>query len=215
MKISDVYKQYKIMPSLQLHMLRVASVSKIISDSFSHEINKTNIITACLLHDMGNILKFNMDLFPEFFQPEGKAYWQNVKDEFHNKYGSDEHEATIAICRDVGVEERIIELVDAFRFSLAKENYENNDMDCVICVYSDMRVEPHGVVSLEKRLEDGQKRFKLNKPNYSSNELFVEMSSYLQKMEDKIFSHIAIKPEDITVESVQNSIEELKGFKIV
>ena len=52
MKIQDIYEQYNIMPSLQLHMLRVTSVGKIISESFQDEVNANVILTACLLHDM-------------------------------------------------------------------------------------------------------------------------------------------------------------------
>src|SRR3989344_7719535 len=100
-----------IMPSLQLHMFRVTSVAQIICESLGENVilvseahpesgswtsqddAKNNILSACLLHDMGNILKFNLDLFPEFLQPEGKEYWQKVKDSFEKKYGKDEHEA--------------------------------------------------------------------------------------------------------------------------
>ena len=55
-KISEIYAEYKIMPNLQMHMYRVAAVASLIYDNFNEPLNKEEIITACLLHDMGNII---------------------------------------------------------------------------------------------------------------------------------------------------------------
>lgn len=38
---------------------------------------------------MGNILKFNFDLFPEFCKPEGREFWEKVQEEFKQKYGAE------------------------------------------------------------------------------------------------------------------------------
>jgi len=61
------------MPSLQLHMFRVAGVASVICENFKQPelINQDDIVSACLLHDMGNIIKFNLSLFPQFLEPEG------------------------------------------------------------------------------------------------------------------------------------------------
>ncbi len=215
MRIDDIYTKYQIMPSLQLHMLRVTGVSVIISEHMQQKVQKKDIITACLLHDMGNILKFNLDLFPDFLQPEGKEYWQKIKDSFAKKYGTDEHEATIQIVKEIGVEERIIELIDAFTFSEADKNAKSNDLERMICTYSDMRVEPQKVVSLEDRLRDGRKRFKLNKKHIVDDEDFFNiMAKSLMHMEETIFSYTDITPEDITDEKVKPYIQKLRAFDI-
>lgn len=215
MKISDIYTNYTIMPSLQLHMYRVASVAQIICDSIKKEVNREHIISACLLHDMGNILKFNLDLFPDFLEPEGKQYWQKVTDNYEAKYGTDEHKATLMIARELGVDERIIRLIDVFQFSQAKENYESHDLNIMVSAYADMRVEPKSVVSLEQRLEDGKKRFKLNKHLPDNEMFFNKMSGYLKKMEDSIFNQTNIKSEDITNEKVNKILPSLSDFDIV
>jgi 5'-deoxynucleotidase YfbR-like HD superfamily hydrolase len=87
------------MQNLQDHQLRVAAVASIICDSFDFLINKEKIIKVCLLHDMGNIIKFQLDYFPELNKPEGLEYWQNVQKEFIAKYGPNEHNATMKIMR--------------------------------------------------------------------------------------------------------------------
>lgn len=216
MKIADIYSEYTIMPSLQLHMLRVSAVAKFICVNTTVSVNTPHILSACLLHDMGNILKFNLDLFPEFLQPEGKDYWQGVKDSFQKKYGPDEHEATIQIAKELGVENRVIDLIDAFQFSLAVKNNENPDIEKKICAYADMRVEPHNIVSLKDRLKDGRKRFKLNKKNIKNDEQFYNtMAESLQHIETELFSNSAIQPSDITTDKVERYIVNLRQFDIV
>ncbi len=203
------------MPSLQNHMFRVAVVAKTISDSTQKSVNSPDILTACLLHDMGNIIKFNLDLFPDFLEPEGREYWQKVKNDFVEKYGNDEHEATLQIVSELGQNERISELVDAFSFRQAKANYESGDVGRMICTYSDMRVEPHGVVSLEDRLRDGTKRFRINKPGIRDEELFKEMSRYLKKIEEYIFHSSSLSPKDITDDLIVSNMKQLKEFEIL
>ncbi len=162
---------------------------------------------ACLLHDMGNIIKFNMNLFPEFFQPEGVEYWQGVKDDFIKKYGTDEHIATVEIAKevlkDIKGKDRILDLIDAIGFSNAKRNAESRDYGWKIAAYADMRVEPQGVTTLESRLSDGNKRFKLNKPGISRHDFFVEMSGYLHTIQQQLFEGLDFTPESITEETVQ------------
>lgn len=220
------------MPSLQLHQYRVAAVSKALCIRHKVEEDTKNIIVACLLHDMGNIIKFKLELFPDFLEPEGLDYWQKVKQDFHTRYGNDEHEATIMITKEIfdseypGYEipgqawndrlkpERVIELIDAIGFSNAKYNFECNDIARKIAAYSDMRVEPYGVTSLEHRLEDGHKRFKLHKPHVETEDFFNEMAKYLKKIEQQLFSSIGIGPSDITENSVQVYIPSLRSFEL-
>lgn len=213
MNISEIYTQYMIMPSLQLHMLRVSGVAKIICENIKEQVDTKHILSACLLHDMGNILKFDLKLFPEFLEPEGLDYWQKVKDEYEEKYGSDEHKTTLKIARELKVSERTLALIDAIGFSSAQKNYESKDTDKIICQYSDMRVAPYGVQSLQARLDDGRKRFKMSNNNDDLDH-FEAMRTALSKMETFIFSATSITPEDVTDERVQNELASLRQFEI-
>lgn len=215
MTIQEVYEQYKIMPSLQQHMYRVSSVAAEICDHISIPVDRNAVITATLLHDMGNILKFNLDLFPEFLKPEGKDYWKNVQDEYRAKYGEDEHIATVAIAKELEVKQNVINLIDSILFSHARANSESTDFDCKIAAYSDMRVEPMGIVSLADRLADGNKRFKINKTNEAArHDFFTEMAGYLEQIETQIFAQTDLKPTDITDAIFDRHIEELRNWPI-
>jgi hypothetical protein len=209
--VSQIYTEYKIMPSLQMHMLRVAAVASMICDNFTEPISKEDIIIACLLHDMGNIIKSNLNIFKEFYEPEGIEYWQAVKDEYVTKYGDDAHMANLRIMKELGVSERIIFLADQDQFSLICSHFENSDMDVKITHYSDGRVAPHGVLSYQGRMDEAKKR-------YGNKLRLEEERNRLVKcglgIEQQIFAKCNIKPEDITDASVAPIIEELKGFVI-
>lgn len=202
------------MPSLQLHMFRVAGVASVICDTIKLTVDRHSIVSACLLHDMGNIIKFKLDLFPKFLKPEGMSYWQQVQNEYFEKYGHDEHHATIEIAKEIGVSEKIMELLNSVGFSQADKNFESDNFDKKIAAYSDMRVEPHGVVSLEARLDDGHKRFKIHRPGFDNEEMFAEMAEFLRKIEKQIFEKTSIKPEEITDEKVNTYIEGLKNYDL-
>jgi len=60
MQILKIYEKYKILPALQQHMFRVASVAKMIAEHMVIDVDIDCITKAALLHDMGNILKFNL-----------------------------------------------------------------------------------------------------------------------------------------------------------
>lgn len=213
--ILEIYKEYKIPPFLQLHMLRVSAVAKIICDSFTEPLPEEDIIATCLLHDMGNIIKVNFTFFPEAFDPEGVEYWQKVQEEYKNKYGADEEQATEIIMEELGASRSVLELKGHVGFEKIPQNEKSSVFTHKICNYADMRVSPHGVVSMMDRIEEGHKRFlskNISRPYIYSD--FEEKVKSAQNIEKQIFAKCKIKPEDITEEAVQPLISELRNFVI-
>lgn len=211
MNIATIYRNYHIMPSLQLHMFRVAGVADVLSEHITMPVEKEYIISACLLHDMGNILKFDLHVFPEFLEPEGFEYWAQVQKQYKKKYGTDENKATLAIAREIGVNERTCELIESIGFIKAPQNCKNNDFSAKICMYADIRVKPNGVTSMKDRLSDGKKRYEVHKSE-KSNAFFDEMAAHIAQIEGQIFSHIEFTPTYITEKSISPAIEKLQNF---
>ena len=220
MTIHEIYNHYNIMRNLQEHQLRVSAVAQLICISMTGvRVDTANIISACLLHDMGNLIKFKLELFPEFLKPKGLDYWSNVQRDFIEKYGTDEHEATIKIAEEIlpktynvkrvtqediqknpqNNKVRIVDILHSIGFSNGKK----------IAAYADMRVAPNCVTSMEARLDEGRRRFSTLK-SYDTV-FFEKMSGYLTKIENQIFSRCTIKPEDITEEKVRNIIPRLRS----
>lgn len=217
--ILDIYQEYKIMPNLQEHQLRVAGVASMICENLNIEIDKNILITACLLHDMGNIIKFKLDYFPEFINAADLEYWQKVKEEYINRYGHDEHRATLEIIEELDLPYEVGDIIDAVGFSHAIENREGADFAHKIAAYADIRVSPYGVVSMEDRLHDARKRYKgQNKSTdreHSDDMVPVdEFNAALLEIERQIFSICSLSPEDITEESVSEHIQRAKEMEV-
>ena len=210
-KITDIYEEYKIMPNLQMHQLRVAAVAKQICESLDFGIDKDIVVRVCLLHDMGNIIKSKLDYFPQFTQPEGIEYWENVKEKFIEKHGSDEHEATVKIIQELGQNENIAYLAGENRFSFMCKHKDGKDFIQKLIHYADGRVGPYGVLSFDERMNDANKRYKSSSFDEEERNRLVNCGKDIEK---QIFAHSNIKPEDINDESVAGIIEELKNFEI-
>lgn len=208
--ISEIYVAYKIPPFLQTHLLRVAAVAELICDHLNIPVDKRAIMAACLLHDMGNILKFKWDVMPEMFEPEGVTYWQKVQEEFKEKHGADEHLATQKILEELKVAPKISELINSMGFSKSCLNLEQ-DFEQKICSYADQRVAPHGVVSLAERLAEGKIRYadRVKTPNPET----PKWTECIWQLEKQIFEKATIKPGDIVDQSIL--FEKLKNFQLI
>lgn len=225
MNILEIYKKYQIMPQLQEHQFTVAAVAQVICENITPQPplilrggDGANIVAACLLHDMGNIIKFDLTvtqkLNPEF-KDFNLQFWQGVKDGYIKKYGTDEHQASIEIARELGASARVVELIDCIGFNSGKINAESSDFGRKICAYSDMRVMPQGVCLLEERLADLRVRYDQKFHQMGGNE--VERRSFedgLRQIERQIFSHCKIKPEEITQQAILGIKESLKNFEL-
>lgn len=212
-KISEIYTEYKIMPSLQRHMFRVAAVASLICDNFTEPLLKEEIVTACLLHDMGNIIKSDLEYFPEFLQPEGLEYWQKVKDEYIKKYGDNEEEANEKIAQELVVSPNVVFLTSQDRFSLLCQHRDSDDMNVKIMHYADTRVGPYGVLSYDERMNEAKKRYK-NRKDIPKEEERQRLAACGKEIEKQIFAKCKIKPEDINDETVASVILSLKDFVI-
>ncbi|MFA6077220.1 MAG: class I tRNA ligase family protein [Candidatus Paceibacterota bacterium] len=213
LSIDKIYKKYKIMLSLQNHMLRVAAVASLICDNFDEPLNKEEVVTACLLHDMGNIIKSDLSYFPEFLKPEGLEYWQSVKDEYIAKYGNNEHEATIKIIKEIGLSDQMVRLAGKIEFSLLCIHRDSDEMSIKITHYCDLRVGPHGVLSYDERMDEGKKRYE-GRTDVFAVQGREELIVCGKEMEKQIFEKCKIKPEDINDETVTPLILELRDFMI-
>lgn len=213
-KISEIYTEYKIMKSLQEHMLRVAAVAYLICDNFSEPLNKEEIITACLLHDMGNIIKSKLEYFPEFLRPEGLEYWQGVQNEYINKYGQDEHEATVQIMKELSAPTSYIKLVEQIGFPLLCTNAIINNFSNKIVTYADMRVDPHGVVSYDERINEAKVRYEGREQLLPGGEAREKLIACGKDIEKQIFAKCKIKPEDINNDTIAPIISKLRDFVI-
>ncbi len=215
MTIWDAYEHYRIMPNLRLHQLRVAAVARTLAEALGANIEL--VTRAGLLHDMGNIMKTDFTQFPlEFYGDKGLAYWQAVQADCGERYGKDEHTATTAIAREIGIAEETVQLMDSMGFSKAAHIAEQGSLELQILEYADQRVAPTGIVSMEERLLEGHERYKeRTRTEYGENDKeFHENSARLKGIEEKLFANLLITPEMLNEDSLKGVMESLRSFVI-
>lgn len=211
----EIYERYKILPNLQLHQLRVAAVGKIICDNFQETVHADDVILACLFHDMGNILKFDLGVFPETLEPQGLEYWERVKKEFAEKYGTEQHSATESIAREIGLPESVVGLIGMIRFGALERIPSERAWEPKIVEYGDCRVAPYGVVQVRERFADGRKRYLHRFPTVAENDAHYDLLTNAgYGLERQIFANTVIRPEDITDDAAAPLIEELWEYAV-
>lgn len=213
--IEEIYRAYRIMPSLQLHQVRAAAVGKSICDNLTRDVDTHSVVLACLFHDMGNIIKSDLSVFPDFSEPEGVAHWQLVKNDFVKKYGADEHAATAAIVREIGLSAEVRALADGVGFSKLERTRDSGSYEQKIVEYADLRVGPHGVLSMGARVEEAGGRYVGKHPDMPrSSEEFEKLVAVAYEVEQQIFADADIAPEDITEQSIRPLIQELREYTV-
>lgn len=165
MTFGEIYTKYNILPLLQQHLVRVAYVGQTIALNSTAKVKTDHIIRACLLHDMGNIIKFNFVAIPEAVEDKGLEYWESIKAAFIEKYGNDEVAASHIICQELNLDREILELVESFGTRNVQNIIDSKDLNKMIVNYSDHRVAPTGIVSLKERIQDQHKRFMKSFPS--------------------------------------------------
>lgn len=214
MKIQDIYIKYQIPKHLQEHQIRVAAVAWEICTNLDKEVPTQEIITAALLHDMGNIIKFTFNSPLEPYKDlKKKEKLLKLQKKFIDKYGSDVEIATYKILQEISFPE---ELKKYFEWIGGKNIQKKIDQGLVneenlenlILVYSDSRVSISGIVSLEERIDEVANR------NPRVLEIAQTAKENTKRIEKIIFKHCKISPGDITDTTVSKYSKKLKNFNI-
>lgn len=205
MKIKQIYSKYKIPPNLQLHMMKSAAVGAFIVARWKekYQLDCDSITKALLFHDTGNIIKFDFK-FSQLLGEEEKniEYWKNVQLDFLKKYGDNEHSATIEIAKEIGIGDKAFKLLMAVGSSKLHLALRSTDWNTKITCYSDFRIDPFGVVSVNKRFDEITARYK-GRPHELGNirqtekrrQLCLELQKQLQTMVN--FDLDKLRNEDI------------------
>lgn len=212
MVISEIYKKYPINKGLQEHMLRVAAVAKMVCGEMK-QVDANLVLSACLLHDVGNLAKINFSLpaMDQHFTPEGVEYWKKEQEKMWQEISKDEYTVTEHILRDIGVCEGVIKAVLNIELAKILESTPEQTVEDKIIMYADLRVGLHGIISVEERMNDIKARYV---PERYSAEFVDDAKELLLDIEAKLFVDASIVPEDITDASTAEMQKELLNFDI-
>ncbi|MFH1244603.1 MAG: HD domain-containing protein [bacterium] len=200
MLIRDLYQKYQIMPQLATHMLRVAGVGKLITDSWNDRELAVKSVIACLVHDLGNLAKFKLG-------PEYQTEWGPKQEKLWEKWGHDAHVATYGILKELGMEEYVEYLLaeaKLYESEPTPADFEQTSRPALVVLYADLRVAMSGVVSLEERIADLAAR-------YSG---FRAESRWGKMLEGYVQTLTSTDVRSITEKSVTPLFDELLRYNI-
>ncbi len=213
MKISEIYEKFNIPQNLQEHMIRVAKICQFVCDHWRGKvINREIILKAALLHDLGNIVKFDFDKYPRLLDKEGSRIesLKEIQSKTIKKYGSDDHEATKKMIEEIGVDEKLKDIILRKAFGNALETEKSDNWEVKILFYCDLRAGPFGVMPLKERLNEALPR--LEKYKHLGNlEDFVKACENIEK---RIQSNINVDISKITEEKIGEIKDDFQKVEI-
>ncbi len=190
MKVSEIYQKYSIPINLQEHMLRVAVVARFITNSWiGKDVNPEKILIVSLLHDVGNIVKFDFEKNKSFYtnnEESVEVLIERQKD-FIKKYGNDDDEANKNILTELGLQKDLIDIVVSKKFGNSINTSRSNNWALKILLYSDMRVLPQGIGTLEDRFADIMDRM----PKYNTRPDIQDLFEACRDIEKQIQERIS------------------------
>jgi len=109
--VGRIYAQFPITDLLRTHMLNVAGVGNYICDNWKGpEINKTDVVAFLLIHDLGNLVKFDLE-WSKIHDTEiidNYEHWKTLQNETIAKYGKDEEKVNRCILSREGMTRRLM-----------------------------------------------------------------------------------------------------------
>lgn len=213
MTVSEVYQKFGIPPNLQEHMLRVWAVVDFLERHWTGEkVDWKATKLAALLHDLGNIVKFDFDKHPEFLGDEVKNidFWRQAKNAVIAKYGEDDHEATREMLQEIGLGSDLIETILSKSFGRSVATAESDNWPLKILYYADLLVLPSGVGTLEDRMADVRQRM----PKYTERPDFEDLVNACRQIEAQIQANLTVPVSEITNDGIKIDREVLERMEV-
>ena len=197
-------------------MLRVASVGKYISQNWKENINEADVIETLLLHDLGNLLKFDLTKGLDLLDKDERDanYWVQVQNELKSKYSSDEHKATQMMAKETGVSERVLFLLNSMGSSNLHKTLKSDDWELKICSYSDFRVSPYGFNTVEERFKDILQRYESRDHVLANKEKTLEKMNYCLELENQLQTHVEVDLQSLPNKTLEKISQEMKLWEV-
>lgn len=203
----DIYKLFDIPPNLQDHLIAVAKISNLIAIHWQDKnIHISDLIKISLLHDLGNIVKFNFEKFPI----DNIDYWKQKQKEIIEKYGDNDHDVTKKMLEEINIDIKLIQIILNKSFDNSINISKSSDWMSKILLYADLRVLPNGVGTLQQRLDDVKNRM----DKYKNRPDLLDLFSACFEIEKQIQSKINLNVDTINQELINNDHFDYLNFEI-
>lgn len=216
--IDAIYERFEVPQNLRMHMFRVAALAELLCTAWNGPaINKTDIIAVSLVHDIGNIVKFDLETpfglkLVSGVTVEEIEKMRKTRDYVKSRYGADDHEATQNMARELGVNERLMFIITYGGHSFTDPNLPNlDDWDIKLHAYTDFRVGPFGIMPLGDRFEEFRTRQKARVDRGAKNWSYSNLDAIIKagvNLEKTIQANVSIPLEQINDKTVQPYLDK-------
>lgn len=160
MTVAQLYEKYMTPKNLQEHLLRVAALAKIICDNWTGEpLNNHAVVATCAVHDIAKPITFDVTKQAQYGMPQEDIDKLTVLQKtVIEKFGDNEHKATVGISKDSGLEGDGLRLLENLEWEYIPRLISVKDTESLLPIYCDMRIGPNGILTLNKRFEDLRNR---------------------------------------------------------
>jgi putative nucleotidyltransferase with HDIG domain len=203
MNTKQIYEEYMIPQNLQDHMLRVASLAKILLDHWSGpSVDQAAVIQACIFHDIAKPMNFDLAKQAQFGMSQTEIdNLHTLQERLKSSYGDDEHHATVAICKEIGCSPKAVKIVNNLEWSYIPALINDNDLESLIPIYVDMRIGPNGILTLKERLNDLKSR--TGEDQHQQNGI---------QLETLISNNVSIDLNEISDELISSNFPHLENL---
>ncbi len=216
MTIRTLYETLETPKNLQRHMRRVAAVGKLVAQNWIGDIDESSVVETLLLHDLGNLLKFDFTKGMDLFDADERdvEHWLDVQAKMITTYSSDEHTATQMMAKEAGVSERVLYLLENMGSSNLYKTTQLNDAELKVCSYADFRVSPDGFLTVEKRFQDILVRYKSRDHILADTAKTLEKMEYCLELEKQLQQRVSIDLQKLPEKNLEAMAEEMKSWKL-
>lgn len=207
--LSKIYQLYNVPPNLAEHMLLVAALGEHLMESWIEPpIDKEILTNALLLHDIGNLIKFDLDTdwseqmidktdYLSKQENHPLDYWQKKQREMIKKYGSNADEANVAIIKELIAYPKVSQLLEDHSFETLGKCLQGSDWGKKLVFYCDLRVEPRGLASVEERIRDLRKRYQHKDSQWADEDIYQRWLNSSLELEKQLDQHTSINLKTI------------------
>ncbi len=122
------------------------------------------------------------------------------------KYGDNEHEATVGLCRDLGCDDMTVRIVNNLEWAYIPRLFSESETESLLAIYRDMRIGPRSILLLIDRLTDLKNR--------TNADEFEQNVANGNKLENFIQENVSINLNEISEEKIDSYFETLRNIEI-
>ncbi len=218
--IQQLYGRCPVPDNLAEHMLLTAAMGQIICQHWTGQasaIKPPLIITTLLLHDVANLIKFDLTAGLELTartlpldiqQHHQRNWWRKKQTQMKARYNSSAAQANLTILQQLGLNS-CAELLNNHTFDQLKQLLlQDNKWQKKIIHYCDLRFTPQGLSSVKTRVLDLKNRYQAQDNTWKNKTIFEQRQQAALKLEQQLNAQTsnelpAIKPSTIKQQAIQ------------